>query len=73
MIVRHLVMPGHRECCLEPTLKWLAEELPGIKVSLRVDYAPPAQVTSAPKKYLEQADMRDALDMARQMNLNVVR
>jgi putative pyruvate formate lyase activating enzyme len=73
VIVRHLVMPGHKKCCLEPTLQWLAEELPGIQVSLRGDYAPPAQVTSAPKKYLEQADMRHALDMARQMGLNLVR
>ena len=72
VIVRHLVMPDHRECCLEPTLRWLAEELPGIKVSLRGDYAPPAQVTSAPKAYLEQTEMSAACDMARQMGLNLI-
>ena len=73
VIVRHLVMPGHRECCLEPTLHWLAEKLPDVKVSLRDDYAPPAQKTAAPTGYVGQDDMRDALDMARQMGLHVVR
>lgn len=72
VIVRHLVMPGHRECCLEPTLKWLAENQPEVKVSLRNDYTPPAEVTIAPAGYVGQADMRDALDMARRMGLNLV-
>ena len=73
VIVRHLILPGHRECCLEPTLNWLAEELPEVKVSLRNDYTPPAEVTAAPTEYLEQADVRDALDRARQLGLNLVK
>ena len=72
VIVRHLVLPGHRDCCLEPILQWLAETLPEVKVSLRGDYTPPAQETSAPKGYLEQADLSNALDMARQMGLIVI-
>ena len=73
VIVRHLILPGHRECCLEPILNWLAEELPEVKVSLRNDYTPPAEVTAAPTEYLEQADVRDALDRARQLGLNLVK
>jgi putative pyruvate formate lyase activating enzyme len=72
IIVRHLVLPGHRDCCLEPILKWLAEVLPEVKVSLRGDYTPPAKVTTAPRAYLEQADLVGALDLARQMGLNLV-
>jgi putative pyruvate formate lyase activating enzyme len=72
VIVRHLILPGHRDCCLELILRWLAETLPEVKVSLRGDYTPPAQETSAPKGYLEQADLHDALDMARQMGLNLI-
>jgi putative pyruvate formate lyase activating enzyme len=72
VIVRHLILPGHRDCCLEPILSWLAETLPEAKVSLRGDYTPPARETSAPKGYLEQTDLHDALDMARQMSLNVI-
>jgi putative pyruvate formate lyase activating enzyme len=73
VIVRHLVMPGHRECCLEPTLKWLAEKMPGVKVSLRDDYTPPAESNTAPTGYVEQTDMHDAIDMARQMGLYLVK
>jgi len=72
VIVRHLVLPGHRDCCLEPILRWLAETLPEAKVSLRGDYTPPAQATSAPRKYLDQTELYDALDMARQMGLNLI-
>jgi putative pyruvate formate lyase activating enzyme len=35
LIVRHLLMPGHLECCWRPVAEWLAAELPGVKVSLR--------------------------------------
>lgn len=27
MTIRHLVMPGHIECCTKPILKWIAEEM----------------------------------------------
>ena len=72
VIVRHLVMPGHRECCLKPTLKWLAEELPEVKVSLRGDYTPPAEATTAPTGYVNQTDMHDAREMAQRMGLHLV-
>lgn len=35
LIVRHLLMPHHVECCWRPVAKWLAENLPGVKVNLR--------------------------------------
>jgi len=40
LIVRHLLMPGHVECCWEPVAEWLAAELPGIRVNLRRDFWP---------------------------------
>jgi len=40
LIVRHLLMPGHLECCWEPVAEWLAAELPGAKVSLRCGFWP---------------------------------
>jgi putative pyruvate formate lyase activating enzyme len=35
VIVRHLLMPGHLECCWSPVAEWLATNLSGVKVSLR--------------------------------------
>lgn len=40
LIVRHLLMPGHVECCWTPVAEWLAAELPGVKVSLRGGFWP---------------------------------
>ena len=40
LIVRHLLMPGHVECCWEPVAAWLAAELPGVKVNLRCGFWP---------------------------------
>ncbi len=40
LIVRHLVMPGHVDCCWRPTAAWLAENLPGVKVNLRSGFWP---------------------------------
>jgi putative pyruvate formate lyase activating enzyme len=40
LIVRHLLMPGHVECCWRPVAEWLAENLPGVKVNLRAGFWP---------------------------------
>ena len=40
LIVRHLLLPGHVECCWAPVAEWLAAELPGVKVSLRCGFWP---------------------------------
>jgi putative pyruvate formate lyase activating enzyme len=40
LIVRHLLMPGHVDCCWQPVAKWLAENLPGVKVNLRSGFWP---------------------------------
>lgn len=40
LIVRHLLMPGHVECCWRPVAEWLADNLPGVKVNLRSGFWP---------------------------------
>ena len=40
LIVRHLLMPGHVDCCWRPVAEWLAVELPGVKVNLRSGFWP---------------------------------
>jgi putative pyruvate formate lyase activating enzyme len=40
LIVRHLLMPGHIDCCWEPVAEWLAENLAGVKVNLRSGFWP---------------------------------
>ncbi len=40
VIIRHLVIPGHIECCTIPVLKWIEKKLPNVKVSLMANYTP---------------------------------
>jgi putative pyruvate formate lyase activating enzyme len=40
LIVRHLLMPGHFDCCWKPIAAWLAAKLPQVKVSLRAGFWP---------------------------------
>jgi putative pyruvate formate lyase activating enzyme len=73
VIVRHLIIPGHKECCLEPILNWLVENCPQIKLSLRSDYVPPAETLVAPKEYLAQEEFEEAVESATKMGLNVIK
>jgi len=38
--IRHLVMPGHVECCTAPVLEWIAANLPGVPVNVMDQYHP---------------------------------
>jgi putative pyruvate formate lyase activating enzyme len=73
VIVRHVVLPGHIECCAKAVLNWLAEEMPQTKLSLRSDYVPPAESMAAPTKYLREVDFRKVEDLAGKMGLNLVK
>lgn len=40
LIVRHLLMPGHFDCCFRPVVAWLKAQLPEAKFSIRDGYLP---------------------------------
>ncbi len=73
VIIRHLIMPGHSQCCLKPILEWVASEIPNVKVSLRDNYVPPVQRTSAPAEYLTRKDMQSAIGLVKNMGLKLVK
>lgn len=74
LIVRHLLMPGHVDCCWQPVATWIAAELPGAKVSLRHGFWPGwqahrhAELCSA----VTQTEHKRALDIAQALGLNLV-
>ena len=43
LIVRHLLLPGHFDCCYLPIVDWLAQNLPSVRFSLRDGFLPPWQ------------------------------
>ncbi|HTU23901.1 MAG TPA: radical SAM protein [Pirellulales bacterium] len=40
LIVRHLLLPGHFDCCFRPIVDWLTEHLPRVRFSLRDGFLP---------------------------------
>jgi len=40
LFVRHLLLPGHGECCLRPILAWLQQHMPDVPLSIRAGYLP---------------------------------
>jgi len=55
IIIRHLVMPGHVECCTKPVLEWIARNTPRALVNIMDQYRPEHLVLRHPEKYREIA------------------
>jgi len=76
MIVRHLVMPNHVECCTKPILDFIADTI-GDKVLVNVmaQYYPANLVVKDPEKYREIArrplsiEIQEAYNHARTLGL----
>lgn len=48
LIVRHLLLPGHEDCCYRPVSRWLADNLPQAAFSLREGYLPSWRARAIP-------------------------
>jgi putative pyruvate formate lyase activating enzyme len=74
LIVRHLLMPGHVECCWRPVAEWLASELPGVKVNLRSGFWPAWQAARHPelRRTTSDAETERALALAHELGLNLI-
>jgi uncharacterized Fe-S radical SAM superfamily protein PflX len=40
IVIRHLVMPNHVECCTKPVLRWISENMPDVPVNVMDQYHP---------------------------------
>lgn len=40
VLLRHLVLPGHLECCTKPIVQWVAKNIPYIRFNLMFQYRP---------------------------------
>ena len=76
MIIRHLVMPGHVECCTKPILRFIAETMgETVLVNVMAQYSPANMVARNPEKYPDIArhptkdEMQQAYSSARSLNL----
>ncbi len=73
MIVRHLVLPSHVECCTRPALTWIAENLEGVKVNVMRQYRPAHNAGRFDEisRPLSPSEYRMADDIARNLGLDL--
>ena len=71
IIVRHLLMPGHLECCTIPILQWLAA-YPQLTVSLLTQYIAPAHAKGELAATLLPAEIGRALQLAKALQLHLI-
>ncbi len=75
MIIRHLVLPNHLECCTKPVLKWISENTPNALVNIMEQYHPDYLVAKNPSMYpdvsrrLDAREVREAYDYARRLKI----
>jgi putative pyruvate formate lyase activating enzyme len=74
LIVRHLLMPGHVECCWRPVAEWLAGNLLGVKVNLRSGFWPAWHSArhSDLRRTVSNSESAQAGRIARNCGLNLV-
>ncbi|TFF84832.1 pyruvate formate lyase-activating protein, partial [Candidatus Thorarchaeota archaeon] len=53
VIIRHLVMPNHLDCCTMPILEWVAENMPNCIVNIMGQYRPEHKVTRNPERFAD--------------------
>jgi putative pyruvate formate lyase activating enzyme len=74
LIVRHLLMPGHVECCWRPVAEWLAENLPDVKVNLRSGFWPAwhARRHGELASQISTGENETAFGLARELGINLI-
>lgn len=72
LLIRHLVLPNHVECCTKRVLEWIASNLGNdVRVNIMAQYRPEFQAYKAPgiDRHVSSAEMRRAFEIAREAGL----
>lgn len=75
IIIRHLVLPNHLECCTKPVLEWIAENCPRALVNIMEQYRPEHLVARFPERWPDIArrptvgEMEEAYRIADELGL----
>lgn len=73
LVVRHLVLPGHVDCCTEPALRWLAADLPHVPVHVLTNYLPPeSRLIPEIAQQLAHEEAERARAIARRLGLEAI-
>lgn len=73
MIIRHLVLPGHIDCCTRPVLTWISENLRDVKVNVMSQYRPQYRAGHYPEiaRPLSMMEYEKAIEIAGELRLDL--
>jgi putative pyruvate formate lyase activating enzyme len=74
LIVRHLLLPGHFECCYRSIVDWMSRRLPATPMRIMPGYLPRWQAAAHPALALPlgRGVGKQAIALAAEMGLNVI-
>lgn len=74
LIVRHLLLPGHFDCCFRAIALWMRDHLPAAKFSIRDGYLPSGRALRMGdlSNFVTLADACRARDTAKDYRLHVI-
>jgi putative pyruvate formate lyase activating enzyme len=71
VIVRHVLIPGHMDCCFRPIVDWVSRNLPGNRFQLYTGYVPCWRAKRDPEigRLNSRVETDEALDYLRAANV----
>lgn len=74
IILRHLLLPGHLECCTLPVIDWIGQTLPEVRFSLREQFVSPSPVPTPglSSRFVHPDEIREAKKRALERRLSLV-
>jgi putative pyruvate formate lyase activating enzyme len=65
ILLRHLVLPGHLDCCTKPAVEWVATHIPHVRFNLMFQYTPHHLAYKYPEinKPLARQEMEKAIEI----------
>lgn len=74
LIVRHLLLPGHLDCCYRPLVDWMSHHLPAVPLRIMAGYLPRWQAARYPDlaSPLGREVGAQAVALAKQKGLNLI-
>ena len=80
LVIRHLIMPNHVECCTKPVLDWISLNMPEVPVNIMDQYYPDNLCDPSSSKYREryneiarsptEEEILRSYQYAKELNLN---
>jgi putative pyruvate formate lyase activating enzyme len=74
VIIRHLVLPEHLECCTKPILGWISENLEDVRVNVMEQYRPEYRAGEYEElgRRIEYDEFQVAVEFGKELGLDLV-